>query len=402
MRKEEARMAYPAKTEGGSAAEVFFLFLRLGASCFGGHVSTLARIRHEVVIRRRWLEDEDHAGLVALCHLLPGLTLAQLALALGWRRARGAGAIAAVVAFVLPAAVMLAALIWGMAQSGTELPAGLVQGVVLAAIAMLLRGIWRIGQEVCPDRERATIALAAVILLAVAAGPMGRWAALLFGLVAGAMLGKARPIGLGARDGGIPVALGLTCAAIWAAGLLFLPLLAPLGFGLSMADLFYRSGALAFGGGHGLMAWLVPEISASNVLGADTVWSGYALAQALPGPMSSMALWLGPMIEAGGAGIGLALLGMTALLAPGLLLTAVALAFWPRLGSSRVLVSALQGGSAATLGMLATILYAPLLTTQLSSQLDLALMLACLLALTLWRCPAWAVLVMAAFAGSWV
>ena len=86
----------------GSAGEVFFTFLKLGLTAFGGPIAHLGYFRDEIVLRRKWLNEAAYADLVALCQFLPGPASSQVGFALGLMRAGPLGALAAWAAFTLP------------------------------------------------------------------------------------------------------------------------------------------------------------------------------------------------------------------------------------------------------------------------------------------------------------
>ncbi len=73
--------------ERGSFFEVLRTFLRLGVTSFGGPVAHLGYFREELVVRRKWVDEETFADLVALCQFLPGPASSQLGMALGMERA---------------------------------------------------------------------------------------------------------------------------------------------------------------------------------------------------------------------------------------------------------------------------------------------------------------------------
>jgi len=169
------------------AAEVFAVFLRLGLTSFGGPVAHLAYFRDEFVARRRWLGERAYADLVALCQFLPGPASSQVGFALGLSRAGLPGALAAWAGFTLPSALALIVLALGLAQAGDALPAGVLHGLKLAAVAVVAQAVWGMARALCVGPLRATLMVAAagVVLwvpgaavqfgvLAVAAG-IGWW-----------------------------------------------------------------------------------------------------------------------------------------------------------------------------------------------------------------------------------
>src|SRR5215470_19361140 len=91
----------------GSAIEVLLAFAKLGVSCFGGPIAHIGYFRQEFVLRRRWLDEQTYADLVALCQFLPGPASSQVGLSVGLLRAGYPGAFAAWLGFTLPSAIAL-------------------------------------------------------------------------------------------------------------------------------------------------------------------------------------------------------------------------------------------------------------------------------------------------------
>ncbi|HIP78286.1 MAG TPA: chromate transporter, partial [Kiloniellaceae bacterium] len=153
------------EVQRGSAAEVFGAFLKLGFTSFGGPIAHLGYFREEFVARRKWLDDQAYADLVALCQFLPGPASSQVGFALGFMRGGPLGAAAAWTAFTLPSAIALILFVLGAASLTGTIAAGLLQGLKLVAVAVVAQALWGMARSLCPDRERATIALAAVAVV---------------------------------------------------------------------------------------------------------------------------------------------------------------------------------------------------------------------------------------------
>jgi chromate transporter len=388
--------------EARSAAAVFGIFLRLGLTSFGGPVAHLGYFRQEFVVRRRWLDERAYADLVALCQFLPGPASSQVGFAIGLLRAGRAGALAAWAGFTLPSALALIALALGLAQAGPALPAGLLQGLKIAAVAVVAQAAWGMGRALCQGAARVTLmaaAAAAVLLLPgtatqlvviAAAGLFGAWR-----LHAGAA-GPAAA-GAGAEDLLAPPLSrreGLLWLGLFALLLALLPLAAaalahP---ALAQADAFYRAGALVFGGGHVVLPLLQAEVVPTGWVREDLFLAGYGAAQAVPGPLFTFAAFLGA--SAGSTGLGGwagGLLCLGAVFLPGLLLVAGALPFWAALRRRARAQAALAGVNAAVVGLLLAALYDPVWTAAVHGPRDAALALAALVALHAWKLPPWAV-----------
>ncbi len=384
----------------GQAAEVFRAFLKLGLTSFGGPVAHLGYFRDEFVTRRGWMTETEYADLVALCQFLPGPASSQLGFAIGLMRAGWGGALAAFLAFTLPSAALMLALALTAARIEGALAPGLLHGLKLVAVAIVAQAVWGMARSLCPDAARATLAVAAVALLAAAPGAAGMMAAILLGAAAGAALGRGQATA-GAPPP-LPVSRRAGLAALLAFALLLagLPLLAPLGQGFALVDGFYRAGSLVFGGGHVVLPLLQAETVARGWLSHDSFLAGYAAAQAVPGPLFAFAAWLGAAMGPAPNGIAGAALALAALFLPGFLILIAALPFWNHLRRDARAQSAMQGANAAVVGILAAALHDPVFSGAVTGKADFALALACLVALTVWKMPPWAVVLGGAAGGA--
>ncbi|MEA3643817.1 MAG: chromate transporter, partial [Lamprobacter sp.] len=169
----------------GRPSEVFVAFFKLGLTSFGGPIAHLGYFRDELVLRRRWLSDAAYAELVALCQFLPGPASSQVGFALGYLRGGISGALLAWVAFTLPSALLLLAFALGADAMGGALGQDLLRGLKLVAVAIVAQAVWGMARSLAPDRERATVALTAVLLVTFAPSALGQIAAILVGALAG-------------------------------------------------------------------------------------------------------------------------------------------------------------------------------------------------------------------------
>ena len=167
--------------------EVLGVATRLGLTSFGGPVAHLGYFRREYVVRRRWLDEQTYADVVALCQFLPGPASSQVGIAVGILRAGLAGGLAAWLGFTLPSAILL--VLFARSIRGLDLSsAGWLLGLKIAAVAVVAQAVWGMARALCPDRERATIAVVAAVV--VTAWP-GAWGQVLVIVVAG-LIGPRR------------------------------------------------------------------------------------------------------------------------------------------------------------------------------------------------------------------
>ncbi|HEY9447075.1 MAG TPA: chromate transporter, partial [Burkholderiales bacterium] len=142
-------------TSGITLLEVFWTFLKLGCTSFGGPIAHLGYFRHEFVERRQWLDDHAYADLVALCNFLPGPASSQVGIALGVSQRGLPGGIAAWLGFTLPSAVALMAFAYAYGALGISADAGWLHGLKIVAVAVIAQALWGMGRTLCPDRLRA-------------------------------------------------------------------------------------------------------------------------------------------------------------------------------------------------------------------------------------------------------
>ncbi len=210
-----------AAARHGSALEVLRIFLRLGLTSFGGPVAHLGYFRAEFVERRRWLDEPAFADIVALCQFLPGPASSQVGISLGILRAGLPGAFAAWLGFTAPSALAMILFGYGVTEFGDLSHAAWLHGLKIVAVAVVAQAVWGMARSLCPDRERATIAVGASILaLAVPSAP-GQIGA----IVAGGLIGWALLRDGAAPQPGVPLAVHLPRAWSVAAAVAFFALL---------------------------------------------------------------------------------------------------------------------------------------------------------------------------------
>src|SRR5438477_9901219 len=177
----------------GSPFEVLLIYLRLGLSCFGGPIAHIGYFRDEFVVRRRWLDEQSYADLVALCQFLPGPASSQVGFSIGLMRAGYLSGLAAWTGFTLPSDIALVLFAYGAPALGGSLGTGLLHGLKLVAVAIVAQAVWGMARTLCPDRERATIATVATLVILISASSGAQILAIALGGVAGLWLCRAAP-----------------------------------------------------------------------------------------------------------------------------------------------------------------------------------------------------------------
>ncbi|MBK1698481.1 chromate transporter [Rhodovibrio salinarum] len=365
--------------------DVLWIFLKLGCTSFGGPVAHLGYFRNAFVERRGWLSEAAYADLVALCQFLPGPASSQVGFAIGLGRAGIPGALAAWLGFTLPSAALMLAFALGVGAVGDALGGGWIAGLKLAAVAVVANALLGMARTLCPDRSRATLAVAALCTVVALPGVWGQVGAILAAGLAGRLFLRAQARESGHGD--LPVSVGRTtaiaCLVLFFLLLGGLPLAAAMGQvqAVQLLDAFYRAGALVFGGGHVVLPLLQAEMVPTGLVGAETFLAGYGAAQALPGPLFSFSAFLGG--SAGGVVASLVALG--AIFLPGCLLVIGTLPFWARLRARTDMRAALMGVNAGVVGLLAAAFYDPVWTSAVHRPADVAVAAGAFLLLAVWK-----------------
>lgn len=354
-----------------SVGQVFIQFLWLGCISFGGPAAHIGYFQRTFVQRLGWLTQAEFARLLALCQLLPGPASSQLGFAIGRHRAGLGGALSAFVGFTLPSFLLLLAAAIGIGQLGNNLWLdAALHGLKLLALIVVADAVLTMSRQFCATGMTQGIM---VVTAAALWWQPGLLTQLL--MLAGAALICARSQ-RGAGSG--PATAELPAAAAsqphWPTLLLFgilfigLPLLgSPLG--QLVAD-FYRAGSLVFGGGHVVLPLL--QESVGHTLNEQQFLTGYSLAQLVPGPMFTLATYLGAQLQPEMPMIG-ALLATLALFAPGFLLLWAVGPCWQQWLARPRLAGAVTGINAAVVGLLLAALYQPVWQSAVLAPTDLAL-----------------------------
>jgi len=385
-----------------SVGKLFLVFLRLGNTSFGGPVAHIAYFRDEFVERRRWFDDAEFADLVALCHFLPGPASSQVVIGIGLQRAGMAGALAASLGFTLPSLVLMIAFGYGLLAAGGGVEgAAWIHALKVVASAVIAQAIWAMARTLCPDRLRATLAMAAATTLLVWPGSVTQLLVLgaggLFGWRWCRMNGQSGPA---ATTATVPSSMALGSLLLFVL-LLLASLLVPWqdGGGPALSAAMFQTGALVFGGGHVVLPLLEAETVRTGWVSQDAFLAGYGAAQALPGPLFTFAAFLGVVQQPSPNGLAGALLATFGIFLPSFLLIFAAMPYWRVLRGNASARSALAGVNAAVVGLLIAVFFDPVLSNAITSGRDVALGLVTFALLVFWKWPPWLVVTGAALLG---
>lgn len=378
------------RSSAGSVAEIFAVFLKLGLTSFGGPIAHLGYFRREFVERRGWLTASQFAQLLALCHFLPGPASSQLGFSVGLLRAGWAGALTAFFAFTLPSALLLFAFAVAAPSISGTFGEAVLHGLKLVAVAIVAHAVVGMAGQHCRDFPSAAVALLGAATILVVDAP---WMPLVVVVVGGGvgfvLRRNVRPLeatGLSVR---YSAKLGWTLLCVFAILLAVLPVAAQGGGLFAVFEAFYRAGALVFGGGHVVLPLLSEAVVTPGWISADEFLAGYGAAQAVPGPMFTLAAYLGARLPGTDGGVAGAVVALVAIFLPGFLLVSGVLPLWRaiagHLSAARAIAGAIAGVSAAVVGLLAAALYDPVWVSAVRAPVDAGIALAGFMLLVAFR-----------------
>lgn len=321
--------------------EVALLFLRIGATAFGGPAAYIAIMQRETVRQRRWLEDQQFLDMVGATNLIPGPNATEMALYLGMVRAGWSGYAISGLLFILPGALATLALAWVYVTYGSLPQVGWVlYGVKPIVIAIVLQALWDLGRKGIKGPLTAIIGAAAVAFYLLGVNEI----ALLFAGAA-AVLAVRGGLRFWKKGAGAMLALpilGTPLSLLPAAAVPFSPL------GLFIAML--KIGAVLYGSGYVLLAFFNSEfVVRLGWLTHQQLLDAIAVGQITPGPVASSATFIGYLL----GGWQSALLATLAFFLPSFFFVALLSRILPWLRKKWWSEAFLDGVNVASLGLMA-------------------------------------------------
>ncbi|MCW5890767.1 MAG: chromate efflux transporter [bacterium] len=315
--------------------ELARLFLRLGATAFGGPAAHIALVEHEVVGRRRWLDRARFLDLVGATNLIPGPNSTELAIHIGHDRAGAAGLVVAGVCFILPATLIVLVLAWAYVRfESLPASAGVLAGVEAVVVAIVAQALWRLGRAAIRDRTLAGVAVAAIA--AVVLGVNELLVLLVAGVVA-AGLRVGAGLAVAAAPLGVASATAATAVAATPSGLFWV---------------FVKIGSVLFGSGYVLLAFLRTDlVERLGWLSEQQLLDAIAIGQVTPGPLFTTATFVGYLL----AGVPGALAATAGIFLPAFVFVALTAPVIRRLRASPLTGGLLDGVNVASWALMAVV-----------------------------------------------
>jgi chromate transporter len=392
-----------------SFTEMFWVFFKLGLTSFGGPIAHIGYFHKLFVEQKKWFSAEEYAEIVSLCQFLPGPTSSQVGMSIGLKCGGISNAFAAWLGFTIPSMLIMIAAGYGILTfDGTSLTT-ILHVLKLLAAAVILQAVLSMAKTLTPDWTRRILALTATIILVVNPTALMQLCVLGAGIIAGIFLSGNKSAEIQKIESksktysyaSFVQKLGPVSAIIFGMLLFALPLLAiaytsPI---IEIANIFFQSGALVFGGGHVVLPLLQSQLVPNGLMSHTDFMAGYGMAQAIPGPLFTFAAYLGVMMPTGLPAWISGIVCLIIIFLPAILLVLAVIPFWDSIRGNSYIQAGLYGINAVVVGLLLAALINPILILSLKSGFDIIIILGLFLLLVFSRLPVWLVILGASLAG---
>ncbi|SKA13705.1 chromate efflux transporter [Photobacterium toruni] len=365
---------------------VFWQFLMLGMCSFGGPAAHIGYFQQAFIIKRKWLTDEDFTQAIALCQFLPGPASSQLGMYIGYKKAGYLGSIAAFIGFTLPSFVLLTFLAVANNEFGHAV---IVEYIIIAAkllaVVVVTDALWGMIKKNLTSITTVITALLTMVWLIFSDGLLGQIVPIIIASIIGYLWSfKTQPVLNQQLIKPIRPHSGLLVTFL--SLFVLLPFIVTANGSVNLFTIFYQAGSFVFGGGHVVLPLLQPMLD--GMITDNTFLSAYASAQLVPGPMFTMASYLGasamPSTPLWGS-----LVATVAVFLPGSLLLFAFLPAWKALFTHPRLTYAILLINACVVGLLGSAFINPVITSSIKSVSDVIAIVAGYILIKKWRCPVW-------------
>jgi chromate transporter len=357
--------------------EIFWRFLFLGCISFGGPAAHIGYFQKVFVGKLKWLDQTSYANLISLSQFLPGPGSSQLGFAIGLRKAGLFGGLAAFAGFTLPSFILLYFLAVNINGAEQAWVNHVIHGLKLLAVVVVADACLTMFKSFCNNNTHKLITLITAIVLITSPNLTTQILILIFAGAFGFLVNQTlKPVVSDVEKSSSLVSnkLKVLPLGLFFVILLSLPLLIYVGAVKESSELvvlfnqFYQAGSMVFGGGHVVLPLLQQTIG--DTLSNDTFLMGYASAQAVPGPMFTLATFLGAELLTQNPLLGAAV-ATAAVFSPGFLLLLAFEKSWHSLATKPKISSAVMAINAAVVGLLFSALYHPIFTSAVTSVVEL-------------------------------
>lgn len=375
---------------------IFKQFFLLGCISFGGPAAHLGYFKRHFVDNLQWLSPSRYAQLISLSQAMPGPGSSQVSFAIGVERGGVLGGFAAFLGFTTPSLLIMLLLAVSASQFD-DVYYAVISGLKLFAVVVVADATLSMAKSFCTSYMLKAITLISTLILIL----FPAMATQIIVLVSAAAFGALYPLlNINSNiNNEFPAKPAKKQAISWLPlgifALLLIVSFISFGNDIDLFTAFYQTGAMVFGGGHVVLPILQASVPS---LATEQFLSAYASAQAVPGPMFTIATYLGAQLYPEQVVVG-ALIATAAIFLPGLLLMLAFQKSWLALANRPHFASSIAALNAVVVGFLAAALYSPIWSSAISSVWHIAIIIAGFAWLRLAKPPIWWLLIGFLFVG---
>lgn len=351
--------------------DIFRHFFYLGCISFGGPAAHLGYFQPYFIEKHQWLDMPTYSRMVALSQFLPGPASSQVGFSIGYHCGGIVGAILAFLGFTLPSFILLFLLaVVGFHYAESASFVGAMYGLKLLAVVIVGDAVISMSKVFCQSKMTKFIAIATTLSVGISVSISSQMLILIGAGILGLINCQQNPLANNKASDNSQGLQKINITALFLFLVLFivLPLLPQLSTEISLFNSFFQAGSLVFGGGHVVLPMLQQTIT--NPIANDTFILGYAAAQAVPGPMFTIATFLGANLFIESPLLG-ATIATIAIFLPGFLLILALQGVWQKFAYQPKVSGFVMGVNAAVVGLLAAAFYQPIAINAIFSWVDI-------------------------------
>ncbi|MCD9544749.1 chromate efflux transporter [Photobacterium carnosum] len=370
---------------------VFWQFLILGLCSFGGPAAHIGYFQQAFVVKKKWLSDKDFTQAIALCQFLPGPASSQLGMYIGYKKAGYLGSIAAFIGFTLPSFSLLTFLAIANNTFGNSvIVEHIITAAKLLAVVVIADALWGMAKKSLTSIPTVATTLLTMIWLMFSHGLLGQ----IIPIVVASLIGYLWSFKVQTTIDNVrvkPIRPHMGLLSVFVGLFILLPLMPATNDNVKLLTIFYQAGSFVFGGGHVVLPLLQPMLA--GMVTDNTFLSAYASAQLVPGPMFTMASYLGasamPTMPIWGS-----LVATIAVFLPGSLLLFAFLPAWKALFSHPRLIHAIVLINACVVGLLGYAFINPVIISSIKSIIDIIAVIVGYILIKKYQSPVWVVAIL--------
>ena len=382
--------------------DIFFSFLLLGLTSFGGPIAHIGYFRNFFVKQKKWLDEKLYADFVSLCNFLPGPSSSQVGISIGYYFKGIKGAILAWIGFTMPSVIILMLFGYAILNYDSSIPQGVLKGLKAIVVVIVFQAILGMSKNLLKDNMGYIITFFTALFLIIFPSSLNQLICLIISGLIGVFVYREQKRKEKNKKFFIEINFWkISPLILFFVFLIILPIMNEIFNSnlLNLANSFFKVGSMVFGGGHVVLPLLNEEFVASGMIENDLFLAGYGASQAIPGPLFTFSSYLGIFLKSEINTLFTSIFCLFFIFLPSFLLLLGTLSIWNELRKFDSIISAFKGVNASVIGLLIAALYNPIIVSSLKSYYDFVLILISFGILFFTKIPQWGAVFLISFCG---